>query len=150
MPQTLQLILILLGAAVVAVVLCRLVRLPPILGYLLVGLAVGPHALALVPESADVRDLAEFGIVFLMFSIGLEFSLPQLKAMGRAVFGLGLAEWKPKAVVVPDAIRALAEARLAARKAKNWAEADRLRGELQREGWEMEDGADGYALKRKG
>ncbi|MEO8674134.1 MAG: monovalent cation:proton antiporter-2 (CPA2) family protein [Casimicrobiaceae bacterium] len=92
MPQTLQLILILLGAAVVAVVLCRLVRLPPILGYLLVGLAVGPHALALVPESADVIDLAEFGIVFLMFSIGLEFSLPQLKAMRRAVFGLGLAQ----------------------------------------------------------
>lgn len=92
MPQTLQLILILLGAAVVAVVLCRLVRLPPILGYLVVGLAVGPHALAVVPESADVRDLAEFGIVFLMFSIGLEFSLPQLKAMGRAVFGLGLAQ----------------------------------------------------------
>src|SRR5437899_5151209 len=92
MPQTLQLILILLGAAVVAVVLCRLVRLPPILGYLLVGLAVGPHALALVPESADVRDLAEFGIVFLMFSIGLEFSLPQLKTMSRAVFGLGLAQ----------------------------------------------------------
>jgi K+:H+ antiporter len=92
MPQTLQLILILLGAAVVAVVLCRLVRLPPILGYLVVGLAVGPHALGLVPESADVRDLAEFGIVFLMFSIGLEFSLPQLKAMGRAVFGLGLAQ----------------------------------------------------------
>jgi len=92
MPQTLQLILILLGAAVVAVVLCRLVRLPPILGYLLVGLAVGPHALALVPETADVIDLAEFGIVFLMFSIGLEFSLPQLKAMRRAVFGLGLAQ----------------------------------------------------------
>src|SRR5437867_163836 len=92
MPQTLQLILILLGAAVVAVVLCRLVRLPPILGYLLVGLAVGPHALALVPESADVRDLAEFGIVFLMFSIGLEFSLPQLKALGRAVLGLRLAQ----------------------------------------------------------
>src|SRR5215471_2565951 len=92
MPQTLQLILILLGAAVVAVVLCRLVRLPPVLGYLLVGLAVGPHALGLVPESADVRDLAEFGIVFLMFSIGLELSLPQLKAMRRAVFGLGLAQ----------------------------------------------------------
>jgi CPA2 family monovalent cation:H+ antiporter-2 len=92
MPQTLQLILILLGAAVIAVVLCRLFRLPPILGYLMVGLAVGPHALAWVPDSADVRDLAEFGIVFLMFSIGLEFSLPQLKAMRRAVFGLGLAQ----------------------------------------------------------
>ena len=47
MPQTLQLILVLLGAAVVVVVVCRLVRLPPILGYLLVGIVVGPHALAL-------------------------------------------------------------------------------------------------------
>ncbi len=92
MPQTLQLILVLLGAAVVVVVVCRLVRLPPILGYLLVGIAVGPHALAWVPDTANVRDLAEFGIVFLMFSIGLEFSLPQLRTMRRAVFGLGLAQ----------------------------------------------------------
>jgi len=92
MPQTLQLILLLLAAAVVVVVACRLLRLPPILGYLVVGIAVGPHALAWVPDNADVRDLAEFGIVFLMFSIGLEFSLPQLKAMRRAVFGLGLAQ----------------------------------------------------------
>jgi len=92
MPQTLQLILLLLAAAVVVVVACRLLRLPPILGYLVVGIAVGPHAFAWVPDNADVRDLAEFGIVFLMFSIGLEFSLPQLKAMRRAVFGLGLAQ----------------------------------------------------------
>jgi CPA2 family monovalent cation:H+ antiporter-2 len=106
MPQTLQLILILLGAAVVAVVLCRLARLPPVLGYLLVGLAVGPHALGLVPESADVRDLAEFGIVFLMFSIGLEFSLPQLKAMRRAVFGLGLAQVAITTVVAMAVVHA--------------------------------------------
>jgi CPA2 family monovalent cation:H+ antiporter-2 len=92
MPQTLQLILVLLGCAVVAVVICRLVRLPPILGYLIVGMAAGPNALAWVPDSAGVRSLAEFGIVFLMFSIGLEFSLPQLKTMRRAVFGLGLAQ----------------------------------------------------------
>jgi CPA2 family monovalent cation:H+ antiporter-2 len=92
MPQTLQLILVLLGAAVVVVVICRLVRLPPILGYLVVGFGVGPHALGLVPDTETVRDLAEFGIVFLMFSIGLEFSLPQLKSMRRAVFGLGLAQ----------------------------------------------------------
>src|SRR5262249_40264607 len=64
----------------------------PILGYVLVGIAVGPHALGMVPDNADVRDLAEFGIVFLMFSIGLEFSLAQLTAMRRAVFGLGLAQ----------------------------------------------------------
>jgi CPA2 family monovalent cation:H+ antiporter-2 len=92
MPHTLQLILLLLAAAVVAIVVCRLVRLPPILGYLAVGIAVGPHTMGWVPDNADVRDLAEFGIVFLLFSIGLEFSLPQLKAMRRAVFGLGLAQ----------------------------------------------------------
>jgi CPA2 family monovalent cation:H+ antiporter-2 len=92
MPHTLQLILLVLAAAVVVVVACRLLRLPPILGYLAVGVTLGPHALGLVPESADVRSVAEFGIVFLMFSIGLEFSLPQLKAMQRAVFGLGLAQ----------------------------------------------------------
>jgi hypothetical protein len=80
MPQTLQLILLLLAAAVVVVVACRLLRLPPILGYLVVGIAVGPHAFAWVPDNADVRDLAEFGIVFLMFSIGLEFSLPPVDA----------------------------------------------------------------------
>ena len=92
MSQTLQLILLLLGAAVVVIIVCRLVRLPPILGYVVVGIAVGPHALGWVPDNADVRDLAEFGIVFLMFSIGLEFSLSQLTAMRRAVFGLGLAQ----------------------------------------------------------
>ncbi len=92
MTHTLQLILLLLAASVVAVVLCRLVRLPPILGYLAIGIAVGPHALGWVPDDANVRDLAEFGVVFLMFSIGLEFSLAQLKTMRRAVFGLGLAQ----------------------------------------------------------
>jgi len=92
MPQTLQLILVLLGCAVVVVAACRMLHLPPILGYLLVGIAVGPHALAWVPKSVEASGLAEFGIVFLMFSIGLEFSLPQLKAMRRAVFGLGLLQ----------------------------------------------------------
>ena len=92
MSHVLELILLLLGAAVLAVTICRLLRLPSILGYLAVGIAIGPHAIALVPDSAGVRELAEFGIVFLMFSIGLEFSLPQLKAMGASVFGLGLAQ----------------------------------------------------------
>ncbi len=63
------------------------------------------------------------------------------------VFGLELANWKPKAVDVPGPVRALAEARRAARQAKNWPEADRLRGELQAAGWEMEDRPDGYGLK---
>jgi CPA2 family monovalent cation:H+ antiporter-2 len=92
MPETLVTILVLLGASVVVVVVCRLVRLPPILGYLLVGIAVGPHAAGWVEDSASTRYLAEFGIVFLMFSLGLEFSLAQLRAMKRAVFGLGFAQ----------------------------------------------------------
>ena len=92
MPASLLLILILLAAAVVVVIVCRMVRLPAILGYLLVGIAVGPHGFGWVPDDADTRELAEFGIVFLMFSIGLEFSLPQLRSMHRAVFGLGLAQ----------------------------------------------------------
>ena len=71
MPETLVTILVLLGASVVVVVACRLARLPPILGYLIVGMAVGPHALAWVEDSRSTRYLAEFGIVFLMFSLGL-------------------------------------------------------------------------------
>jgi cysteinyl-tRNA synthetase len=65
------------------------------------------------------------------------------------VLGLGLAAWVPKQEAVPDAVTALAEARLAARRAKDWPEADRLRGELHAAGWEMEDRADGYALKKR-
>ncbi len=66
------------------------------------------------------------------------------------VFGLGLATWEPKEEMIPDDVRALAEARAEARRVKQWAEADRLRGALQAAGWEMEDRPDGYALKRRG
>ena len=89
---SLQPILILLAAAVLAVVACRILALPPIIGYLAVGLALGPHALGAVHDDAQTRHLAEFGVVFLMFSIGLEFSLPKLRVMRREVFGLGSAQ----------------------------------------------------------
>ncbi|MHB0986741.1 MAG: monovalent cation:proton antiporter-2 (CPA2) family protein [Sulfuricella sp.] len=92
MHNTLQLVLILLAAAVLVVALFRSLRLPPLLAYLLVGMAIGPHALGWLPESSETSYLAEFGVVFLMFSIGLEFSLPQLKAMQGIVFGLGGAQ----------------------------------------------------------
>ena len=65
------------------------------------------------------------------------------------VFGLGLATWQPKEETIPDAVQELAAARAAARAAKQWAEADRLRAALRETGWEMEDSADGYALKRR-
>jgi CPA2 family monovalent cation:H+ antiporter-2 len=82
----------LLAAAVVAVALFRRLKLPPILAYLLVGMTIGPRAIGLIPDSAETRYLAEFGVVFLMFSIGLEFSLPQLKSMRNIVLGFGGAQ----------------------------------------------------------
>jgi CPA2 family monovalent cation:H+ antiporter-2 len=87
--NTLQLTLLLLGASVLAVVLFRRINLPPVLGYLLVGSLIGPHAFNFMKDVADAQSLAEFGVVFLMFSIGLEFSLSKLYAMKRIVFGLG-------------------------------------------------------------
>ena len=88
--MTLNLILLLLAASVLAVVACRGLGLPPILGYLLLGAVAGPHAVGLLPDSASAHRLAEFGVVFLMFTIGLEFSLPRLFAMKNIVFGLGM------------------------------------------------------------
>ena len=92
MVSPLELTLLYLLAAVAGVVLCRLARLPPMLGYLAVGLVVGPHALALGGDAEGVSYLAEFGIVFLMFVIGLEFNLPKLQSMRQLVFGLGLSQ----------------------------------------------------------
>jgi CPA2 family monovalent cation:H+ antiporter-2 len=92
MFSQLELTLLLLGASVLAVVAFRMLHLPPMLGYLAVGIVVGPHALGWAQENATTHGLAEFGVVFLMFSIGLEFSLPKLWSMRRSVFGLGLAQ----------------------------------------------------------
>ncbi|MCQ9377459.1 monovalent cation:proton antiporter family protein [Methyloversatilis sp. XJ19-49] len=87
--SALELVLLLLAASVLVVGLFRSIGLPPILGYLLVGALAGPHALAFIPDTEEARQFAEYGIVFLMFSIGLEFSLPKLFSMKRVVFGLG-------------------------------------------------------------
>ncbi|MBH9551762.1 cation:proton antiporter [Inhella gelatinilytica] len=89
---SLDLALLYLVAAVLGVVACRSLKLPPILGYLVVGVLIGPNALALTGDSASLRYLAEFGVVFLMFAIGLEFNLPKLRAMRVVVFGLGLLQ----------------------------------------------------------
>ncbi|MBY0473839.1 MAG: monovalent cation:proton antiporter-2 (CPA2) family protein [Nitrosomonas sp.] len=92
MVNPLQPVLILLAIAVLAVVVFRLLRLPPMLGYLLAGVSIGPHALGWISDNEETRHLAEFGVVFLMFSIGLEFSLTKLIAMKRIVFGFGTAQ----------------------------------------------------------
>jgi monovalent cation:H+ antiporter-2, CPA2 family len=82
-------VLVLLGVAVVLVAAFRYLRMPAVLAYLTAGVLVGPSGLGWIPNLAGTRYLAEFGLVFLMFTIGLEFSLPQLMAMKRTVVGFG-------------------------------------------------------------
>ncbi|NCE85431.1 monovalent cation:proton antiporter-2 (CPA2) family protein [Pseudomonas sp. Q1] len=82
-------LLIILASSLVVIALFRRLQLPPVLGYLCVGLAVGPTALDWVNDSEELPDLAELGVVFLLFSLGLEFSLSKMLALRRVVFGLG-------------------------------------------------------------
>ncbi len=93
MNSPLALIVIVLAASVLSVGICRRLRLPSLLGYLIVGMLLGPQAFKLIPDSAQARAIAEYGIVFLMFSIGLEFSLPQFRSMRRLVLGLGTTQY---------------------------------------------------------
>ena len=110
MENSLQLVLILLLAAVLVVIVFRLLKLPALIGYLLVGVAIGPRGLGLIPDTGGTRGLAEFGVVFLMFSIGLEFSLARLATMRRIVFGFGASQVAlTLAVVVAAALGAGAD-----------------------------------------
>jgi CPA2 family monovalent cation:H+ antiporter-2 len=85
----LEIILCVFFMTLVTTLIFRKLRLSVILGYLLVGAIVGPHALNWAHNSEYARDLAEFGIVFLMFTIGLEFSLPKLFSLKFPVFVMG-------------------------------------------------------------
>lgn len=82
-------LLIILASSLVVIALFRRLQLPPVLGYLCVGLLVGPTALDWINDSPNLPDLAELGVVFLLFSLGLEFSLPKMLALRKVVFGLG-------------------------------------------------------------
>jgi CPA2 family monovalent cation:H+ antiporter-2 len=85
-------ILILLTASVCVVAAVRKLALPAILGYLAVGMLLGPHALSLAANNETTQLLADFGVVFLVFTLGLEFSLPRLVAMRWEVLGVGGAQ----------------------------------------------------------
>ena len=87
--STLATFIFLLTNVVIVATVFRRLHIPPILGYLVVGIMVGPHALNLLPSSEIINHIAEFGVVFLMFSIGLEFSLVKMLAMKHIVFGFG-------------------------------------------------------------
>src|SRR5450631_3796226 len=85
-------ILILLAASVLVVAGVRKLALPAILGYLVVGMLLGPHALKWAVDNETTQLLADFGVVFLVFTLGLEFSLPRLVAMRWEVLGVGGAQ----------------------------------------------------------
>lgn len=92
MFDSLTSVLLLLTSSVLAVALFRAMRLPAMLAYFTLGILFGPFVLNILPSTESGRHVAEFGIVFLMFSIGLEFSLPKLYAMRKTLFGLGGAQ----------------------------------------------------------
>lgn len=92
LTQPLTQVLILLLASVAVVAVARRQGLPPILGYLIVGMLLGPLAFGLLPNGAATQTLAGIGVVFLLFTLGLDFLWARMVAMRREVFGLGLAQ----------------------------------------------------------
>lgn len=85
-------IILLLGVTVAIMVAFQRLHIPSSLGYLLVGLILGPHTVGPTVYVPEFKVLAEFGVVFLLFSIGLNYSLPQLQAMRNQILGLGTAQ----------------------------------------------------------
>ncbi len=85
-------VIVILAAAVVALVTLQRTKVSPVLGYLVAGAAVGPHGLQLVGDIESARALAEFGVVFLLFTIGLELPFERLKVLSPMLFGMGVAQ----------------------------------------------------------
>ncbi len=139
-------ILVLLAAAVMVLYAVRRLRLPPILGYLAVGMLLGPHALGLATDDVVTSALAEFGVIFLVFTLGLEFSLPRLIAMKWEVLGLGggqvvitagiaaLVAWyfgvQPAAAIVMGGAVAMSSTAIVVRQLSEQAEVNRTHGRL--------------------
>ncbi|WP_420130051.1 monovalent cation:proton antiporter-2 (CPA2) family protein [Longimicrobium sp.] len=93
-------VLVILIAAIAVVSLFRRVKVSPVVGYLFAGVLIGPHGLGLVTDVEAVEALAEFGVVFLLFAIGLELSIGRLLAMRRHVFGMGTLQVALSAVLI--------------------------------------------------
>jgi len=100
-PETTYLYNILgfLAAAVGVVFLFRRMKASPLLGYLVAGMIVGPHALKIVTDPTETQFLGEMGVLFLLFTIGLQLSLQRLQSLKKYVFGLGASQ-----VIVTGAI----------------------------------------------
>jgi len=93
-------ILVFLAAAIIIVPIFQRIKVSPILGYLAAGVIIGPFGLALISDSKSAHTLAEFGVVFLLFMIGLELSLERLRSIGIKIFLLGLAQVVISSVVL--------------------------------------------------
>lgn len=93
-------VLIILAAAVVSVLLVQRLRLTSVLGYLAAGVIIGPHVSGLISDPESTRALAEMGVVFMMFTIGLELPLGRIKVMRAGIFGLGSAQVAATAVAI--------------------------------------------------
>lgn len=85
-------IILLLGVTVSVVLAFQRLHIPTGLGYILVGVILGPHTIGAVVHVPEFKVMAEFGVVFLLFTIGLNFSLPQLHALRHQVLGLGTGQ----------------------------------------------------------
>src|SRR5690349_15553980 len=85
-------VVVLLAAAVVSVGVFRVIRLSPVLGYLAAGMVIGPFGLGLIHDIETTAGIAEFGVIFLLFLIGLELSMDRLRGMRTHVFGFGSAQ----------------------------------------------------------
>ncbi len=85
-------VLVVLAAAIVCVAVFQRIRVTPVLGYLVAGVAIGPYAMGLIEDLEGTELLAEFGVIFLLFTIGLDLPMHRLIAMRRFIFGLGLAQ----------------------------------------------------------
>ncbi|AAV87129.1 potassium transporter [Anaplasma marginale str. Dawn] len=100
-------VILLLSAAVVVVVVFGKLRISPVLGYFVAGAAIGPHGLQLVESSAIISSLGEFGVVFLLFLIGIELTFERLAAMRLHVFGFGTMQVIVTATLIWCVARAL-------------------------------------------
>ena len=103
---TLTQVALFLAAAVVAAPLAKLLRVGNVLGYLLVGVLIGPGVLGLVPDVDSVLHFAEFGVIMLLFVIGLELRPRRLWAMRSTIFGLGGAQVAITGIVLAAAAMA--------------------------------------------
>lgn len=104
-----QTIWLLLASVVMVPFVCEVLPgATPVLGFLLAGALVGPHALGIIKNIEEVRHLAELGVVFLLFNIGLELSLERLRSMAKFVFGMGTTQVLLTTAVVAGIASALA------------------------------------------